>query len=682
MRVEVLGPVRVHVDGVDVVLNAAKERALIAALAVHAGATVSPEALIDAIWGETAPASARKTLQTYVSKLRRAVGVETVTTTPNGYVLKIERDAVDVLRFRHLVRDGEDALRAGATDRAREHLRAAVELWRGEPFGGVPLHTGLASEAARVREEYVSALEAMCAAELTAGRNAEIVGELEALVREYPYRERLWGHLIVALSRSGRQADALVAYERIRVLLRDELGLEPGGELRRIHRAVLEQEDSGDPTAPRGAPTLFRSAVRYARVGDVHVAYQVIGDGPIDLIAVPGFVSHLDMWWNAPTDTLVRRLASFSRLILFDKRGMGLSDRPDHIEVDDWVEDTRAVLDAVGSERAVVLGISAGAPTAALFTARNPDRVRSLILYGGYARVIRGDDFELGFDKALVDAFIDEMHAEWGAGGGLQILAPSLAGDASARQFWARLQTTAASPNAGVTFLRALSEVDIRDELPNISAPTLLIHAERDANTPIEGARLCRDLIPGAQLAELDSDVHLIWLSDVIDQIAAEIEEFVATTATEAEHETLLATLLTVTPAELVVDPPPELLEIVQGHGGRLCTRSSTALFDRPALAVSCGLTLASEPSLKEHDIAVAVHAGECQVLGDRVDGYTADVAAALAASADKGEVVVSRTVRDLLAGSPIEVVARGAVSMPDGATWAAFAVTAERAAT
>jgi DNA-binding SARP family transcriptional activator/pimeloyl-ACP methyl ester carboxylesterase len=531
VQVDVLGPIRVRVDEGDLVLSATKERALLAALAVNAGSIVSPDVLIDAVWGELPPASARKTLQTYVSNIRRTLGADIVGTDPNGYVLQVPREAVDLLQFRAFVREGEEALRAGKTDDARDGFAAAIALWRGEPFGGVGADTGLAVQAARLREEFASALEGHIAAELEAGQHVELVGELEALVREHPYRERLWGYLMLALYRSGRQTDALMAYERVRVLLRDELGLEPGGELRRVHQSVLEQDDLVVDQGASPAPAKpFRSAVRYAKsTRDAHIAYQVIGDGPIDLITVPGFVSHLDIWWDAPTAALVERLASFSRLIIFDKRGMGLSDRPAKIDAEDWVEDTLAVLDDIGSTRAVVFGISAGVATASLFAVRYPERVQALVLYGGFARLVNGDDFDLGFDEEVIDAFIDETESTWGSGFGLEIYAPSLAGDASAREYLARYATRSASPSAAGNFLRALATVDTRDDMTRITAPTLIVHAERDANVPIEAARLIRDLIPGAQLVELDSDIHLIWLSDVIPQATQAIDDFLQT---------------------------------------------------------------------------------------------------------------------------------------------------------
>lgn len=199
VQVGVLGPVRARTDNGEVVLRAAKERSLLVVLALNAGSVVAPEVLIAALWGDAPPATARKTLQTYVSNIRRALGADVVHTEANGYRLSVARNAVDVLQFRSLVRDGEEALRTGETGRAREVLSAAIALWRGEPFGGVGAHTGLAAEAVRLREEYVSAVEARVAADLAAGEHAQLVGELEALVREHPFRERLWGHLMLAL---------------------------------------------------------------------------------------------------------------------------------------------------------------------------------------------------------------------------------------------------------------------------------------------------------------------------------------------------------------------------------------------------------------------------------------------------------------------------------------------------
>jgi len=674
VRISLLGPLLVDGEPGEAVLGAAKERSLLAALALRPGQVVGFDSLVDALWGDAPPATARKTLQTYVSNVRRALGPDAVETAASGYVLGADPEDVDVGRFRALVRRGEEALRRGSVPQACEDLGGAVGLWRGDPFAGVGARTGLAAAAVRLREEYLSALEARLAAELAAGRHAEMVGELQALVRDHPFRERLCGHLMVALYRSGRQADALAVYQQARARLRDELGLEPGGELRRLERAVLDQDPSLDGRdrgraatgpGPEPGPQVRPSPVRYARARDgVHVAYQVVGDGPIDLLAVPGFVSHLDMWWDAPTDGLVRRLASFSRLILFDKRGMGLSDRPSHIDVEHWVADALAVLDAAGSERAVILGISAGSPTASLLAASHPERARALIIYGGYARYLAGDDYPLGARADMLDARISEIEEQWGTGVGIAALAASRADEPAVREYWARCQTISASPGAAGAFLRALTAIDVRPALPTITAPTLILHPTGDQSIPVEAARDSRDLIPGARLVELDSDTHLIWLSDAIDTIAREIEAFIGLSAGPVDPERALATVLA------VADPQPgpgreaAVAATVERLGGcRLPSPGpgrSRATFDGPARAIRCALALVAELGPGDGPVAAAVHSGECERHAQGLRGVAIDLADQLAAAARPGEVLVTQTVRDLTVGSAIGLEPRG----------------------
>jgi DNA-binding SARP family transcriptional activator/pimeloyl-ACP methyl ester carboxylesterase len=531
VRISLLGPLLVEGESGPIALGAAKERSLLAALALTSGSVVSSDSLIAALWGESPPPAARKTLQTYVWNLRRALGAETISTQAPGYRLGLDATAVVVHRFRALVRVGETAMRDEAVPRARAALGEALDLWRGEPFAGVAQHTGLASEAVRLNQEYLSALDSRVAADLADGRHAEVVSELEALVCEHPFREKLWCYLMVALYRSGRQADALAAYQRVRTVLAEELGLEPGGELRRLETAVLDHDPelSGPPLVAGGLWTaVIRSPVHYARSTDgVSVAYQVAGDGPIDILAIPGFVSHLDIWWNAPTDRLVRRLTSMGRLIAFDKRGMGLSDRPDQIHAEQWVDDALAVLDAVESKRAVILGVSAGTPTALLLASRFPERVRALVLHGGFARTLEDTDYEIGFERELVESFAAELEAGWGSGVHIELYAPSRASDPCVREYWARYQQLSASPPAAMRYLWAALETDVRSALPSIRVPTLVVHAERDVVVPLAQARYMAERIPGAEIVVLDSDVHLICVSDVIEELADVIEAFV-----------------------------------------------------------------------------------------------------------------------------------------------------------
>lgn len=544
MRVRLLGPIETEADdGHPCTLGAAKERSLVAALAVAGGSVVSTDALIWALWGEDPPKAARKTLQTYVWNLRQAFGSHRVVTDPVGYRLTVSPDDVDVHRFRALVRAADEARRTGDTALARTALHEALELWRGDPFAGVAVHTGLAAEAVRLEQERLAAVEARIAADLSAGLHDDLVAELEHLVDQHPFRERLWGHLMVALYRCGRQADALAAYQRARAILREELGLEPGGELQRIEAGVLCHElgPAADGTDVESVPgdAIRPSPVGYARTSDgFNIAYQVAGSGPLDILSIPGYIHHLDIWWNAPTDRLVRTLTGMGRLFVFDKRGIGLSDRPEEVGLDGWTRDALGVLDAVGSERAVLFGVSAGAVTAMQLAVTHPERVLALVIFDGYARQLAAPDYDIGHDPQLVDAYVRRLEAGWGTGVELSSAAPSLANDPTVKAYWARYQRLSASPAAAMRYLRATVEADVRSILADIRVPTLVIHAERDLLVPVEQGRYLAEHIPGAEFVTLDSDVHLICVSDVIDELAQHVHSFLGrVTATSGAHE-------------------------------------------------------------------------------------------------------------------------------------------------
>jgi hypothetical protein len=263
----------------------------------------------------------------------------------------------------------------------------------------------------------------------------------------------------------------------------------------------------------------------------------------------------------------------------------------------------------------------------------------------------------------------------------MSVLAPSRADDPAAREFWARLQRTSASPTAAAQFLRALSRVDVRRDLPAITAPTLVLHATRDANVPIEAARLCRDLIAGSELVEIDSDVHLIWLSDVVETITDEIERFVQQTvlAAPAARSVALATILAVDP-ETMAQPERRAVvaDIVQQAGGRVFAHSGVAVFDGPTQAIGCGTRLACgmpDPP------GVAVHTGECEITATAVCGVAVDLVLRMAVRARPGELLVTRTICDLVAGSDLTYERRERVTVDDSSReWQTFAVTAPRA--
>ena len=256
---------------------------------------------------------------------------------------------------------------------------------------------------------------------------------------------------------------------------------------------------------------------RYADSGGVNIAYQVLGDGPGDLVFVMGWVSNIEVFWEEPTlARFLTRLASFSRLILFDKRGTGLSDRvTDMPSLEVRMDDVRAVMDAVASERAALFGVSEGGPMSALFSATYPSRVSALIMHGGFPRRIRTPDFPWGPTEQERRAWIEQMRREWGGTFGLAARAPSMVGDGRFSQWWGRLLRMGASPAAVMALVAMNDEIDIRHILPAIRVPTLLLHSVRDATIPIGASRYMAERIPGARLVELPGEDHLPWLTDL-----------------------------------------------------------------------------------------------------------------------------------------------------------------------
>jgi len=281
---------------------------------------------------------------------------------------------------------------------------------------------------------------------------------------------------------------------------------------------------------------------RFARAGDVHLAYQVVGDGPIDLVCATGWVSHLEYMWEEPSfASFLMRLASFARVILFDTRGAGLSDQlPAAPVLDQRIDDLRAVMDAVGSERAVLLGISDGGPVCSLFAALHPERTLGLVLIGAYSKGLASPDYPWGRSREASDAFIERIRCEWGGPVGIDDLAPSRADDERFRKWWSTYLRNGATPAAALSLAQMNAAVDVRDVLPVIHVPALVLHRTGDRARSVESGRYLAAAIPSAQLIELPGEDHLPFLGDQ-DAIIREIERFAA--ARRKQHTQHLACL-------------------------------------------------------------------------------------------------------------------------------------------
>jgi len=409
-------------------------------------------------------------------------------------------------------------------------------------------------------------------------------------------------------------------------------------------------------------------ATQYAKAGDVHIAYQIVGDGPIDLVVAPGFVSHVECCWEEPSYArFLRRLASFSRLILFDKRGTGLSDRLTGMPtLEHRMDDVRAVMDAAQSDRAAILGISEAGALSAVFAATYPNRASHLILYAAFA------EFASWFPTARrLASFFHYCETAWGSGDSLRTYGPSMVDDAAFKRWWGRYERQGASPGAAEAMMKVNAEIDIKHVLPTIRVPTLVIHRSGDAAVNVEAGRYLAAHIPSARYVELPGPDHLWFLGDA-DSVLDPIQEFLTGTRGAAEVDRVLATVLftdvvssTRRAAELGDRRWAELLEayhsavrneISRFRGREIDTAGDGvfAAFDGPARAIRCACAVHDAVGQLGLEIRTGLHTGECEVVGDKIGGLAVHIGARVAAEAQPGEVLVSSTVKDLVAGSGI----------------------------
>src|SRR4030095_12920472 len=413
--------------------------------------------------------------------------------------------------------------------------------------------------------------------------------------------------------------------------------------------------------------------------GDINIAYQVIGNGPRDLILVPGWVSNIEVLWDEPiVARFLRRLASFSRLILFDKRGTGLSDRLAGLpDLETRMDDVRAVMGAVGSERAALCGVSEGGVMCMLFAATYPARTTALITIGTFARRKLAPDYQWGRTMEQQEQVLDAIRKDWGGPVGLDRFAPSLALDDRFRQWWSRYLRLAASPGAALAISRMNFGVEVRHVLPAIHVPTLVLNTVGDLVTHVASARLLADGIPGAQLGELPGKDHLPYGSDV-DAILDEIEEFLTGERHSWEPDRILATILftdivgsTDRAAALGDRRWRDLLESFYGvvrrelprfRGLEVSTAGDGVLatFDGPARGVRCARSIADGVRSLGIEVRNGLHTGECEVIDDNVGGIAVHTAARVATIAHPGEILVTHTVKDLVTGSGLRFESRG----------------------
>jgi len=429
---------------------------------------------------------------------------------------------------------------------------------------------------------------------------------------------------------------------------------------------------------------------------DVSIAYKVLGDGPFDVIVVPGFVSHIELIWEMPPAVhMIQRLASFARLIMFDKRGSGMSDPVMGAPtLEERIDDVRAVMDAAGSQQAVLIGISEGVPMSILFAATHPERVRALVLYGGMARTTWAEDYPWATPADALMESSQEMAPYMNDGAMVEIMAPTIADIPEARRMWTRIQRYGATPAMLERLFLMFLEVDVRAILPDVHVPTLVLHRRGDRAVNRRNSEFLAAHIPNAKYIELPGIDHAVYVGD-IDGTVDEIEEFLTGVRRGGEVDRILATVMftdivssTSRAAELGDRAWREMLEAHdalvkreltrhRGHQVKSLGDGVMATFDGPARAIRCGVALTDAVHSLGLDVRVGLHTGEVEVFDDNdVGGIAVHIAARVGALADTSEVLVSSTVKDLVAGSGIAFTERGEHELkgiPD--TWRLFAV-------
>jgi pimeloyl-ACP methyl ester carboxylesterase len=435
----------------------------------------------------------------------------------------------------------------------------------------------------------------------------------------------------------------------------------------------------------------------YAKSGDVHIAYQVVGSGQRDLVFVPGFVSHLEFNWEQPAWVhFLERLGTFARVICFDKRGTGMSDRVPVATLEERMDDVRAVMDAAGSERAAIFGISEGGPMSLLFAATYPDRATALVLYAAFAKRLWSPDYPVGVPSLDRDTYVKLIERQWGGEADLSVVAPSLARDPQARARFTAWRRMSASPGAAVAMARMTTEIDVRHVLTAIHVPTLILHRATDRDVTVENGRYLAAHIAGAKYVEFTEGDHMLTTGNP-GALVDEIQEFLTGVRYGPEPDRVLTTVLftdivrSTEQAAAVGDQRWADIrtahhvvvrrELNRFRGREIDTAGDGffAVFDGPARAIRCASAITSGVRAIGIEVRAGVHTGEVEMRQDGVTGLAVHIGARVMSLATANEVLVSSTVRDLVAGSNINFEDRGVHSLKGvPGEWRVFAVQSD----
>ncbi len=522
--VRLFGPLALDVDGrclgpAD--FGGLKPKQVIEVLLVQRGRAVPKDEIAELVWADALPRNIARTLETYVSVARSHLGAarNLVATESAGYRFDVTGVSVDLDEFDRLLREAA----ASEEEERRDRLESALTLARGDVLADEPYAMWALDLRGVYQERRVQAVCDLAETCLALGDFPSALSRSEEVLLLDPVRERAHRVAMLAHYASGDEERALRTYERCRAALVEALGTTPTAETAAVHAAILRREDpravfpaevrgAGFPVAPPGA-----TATRYAHNGEISLAFQTMGEGQTDLLFVPGFVSHVEAAWEDPTyASFMRRLARDARLIIFDKRGTGLSDPVvEWPTLEERVDDLIAVMNAAGSEKAVLFGVSEGGPMCAVAAARHPDRVAGLVMHASFARLFADAATPRGWTPDFFEMYLAAFEESWTTGAGLEVINPSLRSNPRYIRWFARYLRLSASPGMARRLMRMNAEIDVDGILPEIRVPTLLLHRRAEQWVSIEYSRYLAARIPEARLVELPGTDHQPWIGEV-----------------------------------------------------------------------------------------------------------------------------------------------------------------------
>jgi DNA-binding SARP family transcriptional activator/pimeloyl-ACP methyl ester carboxylesterase len=706
LRIELLGGFHVAV-GERVVAPGAwrlrKARGLVKLLALAPGHRLHRERVQDLLWPDLPPDAAANNLHQTLHAARRALASADVAGTA---ALGWQSETL-VLGTAGAVWTDVAAFEAAATTARRSgdpaEYGAALALYGGDLLPDDPYEDWAVGRREALRGLHLDLLLELAQREEARGELGRAREALARVIASEPAHEVAHVGLMRLHAQAGQRHQALRQYQQLEDALRRDLDAEPEPASRALYQDILAGRYASVPSRLPLTPSLatrdMPPVTRYTQSGDVNIAYQVLGDGPLDIVYVMGWISNLDYYWQEPRFAhFLRRLASFSRLMLFDKRGTGLSDRAVGLPtLEERMDDVRAVMDAVGSKRAAVVGVSEAGTMCLLFAATYPHRTAALVTIGSTSRWLWAPDHPWAPTAEERDRRSAEIVSGWGspewAARDLQRLAPSMAADEQFVQWFAAYARVSASPGAATAMMRMNYPIDVRHLLPELRVPTLILHRTADRTTKVEYGRYMAAQIPGAKYVELPGDDHLPWVGDA-DAMLDEIEGFLTGVQRGAETNRVLATILSVAIVGSLGrsgqsgdqhgrEPAPAAHDVLRRDldrfGGReiaVIGDSIVSTFEGPARAIRCARALVEATRALGLEVRAGLHTGECEVRGERVGGLAVDVSAQVAALAGPGEVLVSSTVKDLVVGSGIGFADRGLHTLqglPE--PWRVFAV-------